>query len=151
MKARQAHNIIKAIKKPKGTWISDPIGIKKQFISFFEHLFSNDKRGMEEIQGSKMDMWLNEMPTLTADQINMLNRPFSKEEIKEAMFSMKPNTSPGPDGILPSLIQQKWDIMGEDYTQAALNFLEGGHMLKETNHTFIALIPKTERPEQVSR
>lgn len=46
---------------------------------------------------------------------------------------------------------KKWDIIGEDVTTATLNFLKGKYLLKETNQTFITLIPKTERPEQVSQ
>lgn len=42
------------------------------------------------------------------------------------MFSMKPNTSLGLDGIPPSLIQHKWEIVGDDFCQATLNFTEGG-------------------------
>lgn len=66
--------------------------------------------------------------------------PFSQEEIKAAMFSMKPTKSPGPDGISPVFLQKQWNVVK--------NFLSGGHMLRGTNQTFIALIPKVDRPGQ---
>ena len=39
--------------------------------------------------------------------------------------------------------------MGEEVCQATKNFLSGDFMLKETNKTNIALIPKVTRPEVV--
>lgn len=48
-------------------------------------------------------------------------------------------------------MQKHWDTCGEKMTQSVLNFLQGGHMLKETNHTHIALIPKVDRPDSVNQ
>lgn len=91
------------------------------------------------------------MPCLSSVQIAHLEEPISLEEIKLALFSMKPLKSPGPVGFPPIFYQKKWNIIGEEVCQATKNFLEGGHMLKETNKTFIALIPKVNRLENVGQ
>lgn len=68
------------------------------------------------------------------------------------MFNMESNKYPGQMVSLHSSFRNKrWDNVSEDFCQATLNFLEGGYMLKETNQTFIALIPKTEKPNQISQ
>lgn len=48
-------------------------------------------------------------------------------------------------------MQKQWHVIGEEIGQAAKNFLDGGYMLREMNQTFIALIPKVDRPEHVNQ
>lgn len=73
------------------------------------------------------------------------------QEIKEAVFSMKGDKSPGPDGVPPSFFQKEWDLIKDDVTKVVNDFLEGGYVLREMNETFITLIPKTGRPELVTK
>lgn len=35
-------------------------------------------------------------------------------EVKEAMFHMHPDKSPGPDGMTPAFYQKFWRIVGND-------------------------------------
>lgn len=39
-----------------------------------------------------------------------------------------------------------WDLVGEDLCSLVLNFLNGGHMPDDLNHTFVVLIPKVHKP-----
>ncbi|GJV96829.1 hypothetical protein Tco_1548406 [Tanacetum coccineum] len=48
-------------------------------------------------------------------------------------------------------LQKGWDIVGHDVCKAIRDFFVNGQLLKELNHTFIALIPKhTEGIEEIS-
>lgn len=38
------------------------------------------------------------------------------EEMKNAVFSMHPDKSRGPDGMNPAFYQQFWDVVGKDVT-----------------------------------
>lgn len=91
------------------------------------------------------------MKRLNDSQLSLLLEPFSQNEVKEAMFSVKPNKFRGPNGIPPVALQKLWHIVGDEIGQATRNFLEGGYMLKETNKIFIVLIPKVDILEQVSQ
>ncbi|GJS72425.1 hypothetical protein Tco_0705266 [Tanacetum coccineum] len=62
--------------------------------------------------------------------------------IKEAMFSMGDEKSPGPDGFSAAFFKQAWHIVGVDVINAIREFFTNGKLLKELNHTIIALIPK---------
>jgi hypothetical protein len=44
-----------------------------------------------------------------------------------------------------------WHIVGSDITQAILDFLHSGQMLKSVNYTHIALIPKIKSPDLMSQ
>ncbi|GKF47149.1 hypothetical protein Tco_0136951, partial [Tanacetum coccineum] len=69
-------------------------------------------------------------------------RMVSDLEIKNAMFSMGNKKSPGPDGFTAAFFKEVWDIVGNDVMLVVSEFFINGKLLKELNHTIIALIPK---------
>ncbi|GJR56913.1 aspartic peptidase [Tanacetum coccineum] len=71
-------------------------------------------------------------------------------EIKSAMFSIGDDRAPGPDGFTSAFFKKSWDIMGDDICKAVRDFFSNGKLLKETNHTFLALIPKVSTPFRVT-
>ncbi|GJR85530.1 hypothetical protein Tco_0209541 [Tanacetum coccineum] len=69
-------------------------------------------------------------------------RTVSDVEIKAAMFDIGDDRAPGPDGYTSAFLKKSWDIVGNDVCNAVRDFFTNGQLLKEINHTFIALIPK---------
>jgi hypothetical protein len=72
-------------------------------------------------------------------------------EIKKALFMMRPNKAPGPEGFTAGFYQRHWDLLGCDITRAALDFLNGGTMPAVVNDTTLALIPKVKNPQELSQ
>ncbi|XP_021985761.1 uncharacterized protein LOC110881945 [Helianthus annuus] len=77
-------------------------------------------------------------------------RAFSNEDIKAAMFSIGSLKAPGPDGYSSDFFKHTWHIIGDDICGAVQEFFQSGKILKEINHTFLALIPKVPTPDTVS-
>ncbi|GJR54178.1 hypothetical protein Tco_1404699 [Tanacetum coccineum] len=74
---------------------------------------------------------------------NHMVRNVTDREIKDAMFSMGDDKAPGPDGYSTAFFKDAWVIIGEEITLAIREFFINGKLLKEINHTIIALIPKS--------
>ncbi|GJY37828.1 hypothetical protein Tco_0424192 [Tanacetum coccineum] len=74
----------------------------------------------------------------------------SDMEIKNAMFSMGNEKSPGPDGFTAAFFKEAWDIVGNDVILVVREFFVNGRLLKELNHTICALIPKVSTPARVN-
>lgn len=60
---------------------------------------------------------------------------------------MQPWTRPGPDGYPPGFYQQMWDTVGPDTIAMVKSFFHSGHNLKQINHNFVSLIPKSNAPK----
>jgi len=50
--------------------------------------------------------------------------------------------APRPDGFGTAFFQDRWHIVKDDVCRAVRSFFEDGKLLKQINHTLIALIPK---------
>lgn len=72
----------------------------------------------------------------------MLTAPFTKEEFREAMFSMNLDKCPGPDGYNPGFYQQFWNLCNDEIFKECCVWLDRGYFPPDLNMTNIALIPK---------
>ncbi|KAL5862025.1 hypothetical protein ACOSQ4_003321 [Xanthoceras sorbifolium] len=86
-----------------------------------------------------MDQWL------FAPSHSKLERPFSAEEIRRALFDMAPSKTPGIDGFNTGFFQQFWPIIGKGMTDACLSILNDHRPMSELNHTLVILIPQIDR------
>ncbi|GJX59208.1 putative RNA-directed DNA polymerase, eukaryota, reverse transcriptase zinc-binding domain protein [Tanacetum coccineum] len=92
-------------------------------------------------------LFINSISNYTA--LNMV-RNITNEEIKTAMFGIGDDRVPGPDGYTSAFFKKCWAIVGTDVCNAVREFFNNGQLLKEINHTFIALIPKVSTPLKVN-
>ncbi|GJT80538.1 hypothetical protein Tco_1054880 [Tanacetum coccineum] len=118
--------------------------VSKAFIDHYEVFlgqpsFTQDLN-IDDLFGTKLD---------ENDALNMI-RNVSSSEVKEAIFSMGNDKSPGPDGYTAAFFKDAWDIVGDGIIAAVKEFFTNGRLLKELNHTVIALVPKKQHPSQVN-
>lgn len=73
-----------------------------------------------------------------------LVKEVSREEIREVLFKMLRNKSPGPDGYTVEFFIEAWQVIGNDVTVAVQSFFLKGFLPKGLNSTILALIPKKE-------
>ncbi|KAL2894505.1 hypothetical protein RDABS01_010414 [Bienertia sinuspersici] len=69
---------------------------------------------------------------------------------QKAICSMKGDKAPRPDGFGSYFYQDNWDLTGKDVSEAVCSIFRTGKLLKELNTTFLALIPKTNCPNDVT-
>ena len=68
------------------------------------------------------------------------------EEIKEALWSMKPYKSPGLDGLHAGFYQRFWLIMGDSVIKEVMKVFVDRKVPDFLNKTLIVLIPKVQGP-----
>jgi hypothetical protein len=57
---------------------------------------------------------VEDIPQVTDTESEMLVAEFSEKEIREAIFQMKHNKAPGPDGFPAEFYQVFWSLIKDD-------------------------------------
>ena len=141
---RRHQNAILKLRDDAGNWLSESHDIAANISIFFQELFHSD--GVRE-----MDVALNFVDRKIDDQMNsQLERPITKEEIREAVFSLGSTKAPGPDGFSGKFYQSAWPEISESVCSMIFEFFAGDSELNVLNETNITLIPKIPKPEHVS-
>lgn len=86
---------------------------KNYFFRKFMQLFTSD-----EMAPSSFGDWsgLFNSNRVTTAHLALLTGPFSTNEIKKAVFQLRRDKVPGPDGFPLSFYQTFWDTLKEDIT-----------------------------------
>jgi len=74
----------------------------------------------------------------------------TQEGITQALFSIDSTKTLRPDGYGASIFKKYWNIIQYDFQSCIMEFFINGKLLRQINHTFIALIPKIEDPNHTS-
>jgi hypothetical protein len=86
---------------------------------------------------------------MTNESNEDLCKPFTDEEIGNAMFQIGPLKAPGPDGLPARYFQRNWGVSKEDVINVVKRFFEEGCMQEGVNDIAIVLIPKVQHPENL--
>ena len=132
------------IKDETGVWIDDHLGISPNFLADYTERFKYAYRTPRTFPTLGL-------PAMIIQQDNeILTQLPTAAEIKEALFDINPNKTPGPDGFSAGFFQHYWDLVGGELIKCIKDFFLHGKLLKELNHTFITLIPKIAHPQTTS-
>jgi len=80
-----------------------------------------------------------------------LEHPFNEEEIRDAIFGLGAEKSPGPDGFSIIFLQKFWELVKPDVLSLFSQFYNGAMDLWHLNYALIALILKTEGASLVNK
>ncbi|XP_062074810.1 uncharacterized protein LOC133778804 [Humulus lupulus] len=85
-------------------------------------------------------------PCLDIEMQLRLIRKFSKADVKKALFSIPGTKIPGPDGYGSKFYKAMWQDIGDEISEAILEFFNTGKIPAELNETVLALVPKIYMP-----
>ncbi|KAA3454404.1 reverse transcriptase [Gossypium australe] len=137
---RRRANFITKLVADDGKEIIEDTELQEAAKIFFEKLFSSEgvadpKRVLEGINSS-----------ISPEMNEVLNSPFTADEIIVALKGMGPLKAPGSDGFPALFFQKYWHIVGKEVLEFCLGVLNDGKRVESANSTDIVLIPKTSHP-----
>ncbi|XP_022024382.1 uncharacterized protein LOC110924695 [Helianthus annuus] len=141
VKCRNARSRIQSIRDVVGNRFNGD-DVPNALVDHYEKFLGRE----DHVSKLDMDVFRNVMTTNAAEH---MVRQVTREEIKTAMFSIGENKAPGPDGYTSAFFKKAWDIVGTEVSNAILEFFENGKLLRQLNHTILALIPKVDTPDSV--
>ena len=144
MKRNKGRGYVAAISKEDGSLTCSTEEVASEFLLYFQRLLGSDSQ-VEHIDSHVLQCG----EAISSNQASDLIKVVSSEEIKEALFSIGNDKSPGPDGYSALFFKRAWDIIGMQLCDAVKEFFSSGSLLKQINHTLIALVPKSSHANSV--
>ncbi|XP_031123873.1 uncharacterized protein LOC116026662 [Ipomoea triloba] len=68
------------------------------------------------------------------------------QEVRQCVFSMKPESAAGPDCFGGGFYQSCWEVIKDDLLNLVRDFFQGKALTRAVTHTAIVLIPKVSNP-----
>ncbi|XP_042483480.1 uncharacterized protein LOC122063840, partial [Macadamia integrifolia] len=137
-KIRRVKNSIRSLKKTDGTITSSMDDLAIHVEEYYKAIY---KASPTLDHGSLLDC----IPHIL-DEIDVrgLEAIPNDQEIKNAIWDLDPDSSPGPDGYSGAFFRHCWELIGFDVCRAVKNFFSSGTLPKGINNSFLVLIPKME-------
>ena len=121
--------------------------VVNEFVSFIQNLLGGEKR-WDVVHLRFLRPWAWHL--LTDDEANSILLPFTPVDVKQAVFDIAEDKASGPDRYSSSFFKAAWRIVGQEVTEAVLDFFNTGRLLKQINTTLLAVIPKVHSPMSIS-
>lgn len=140
---KKKKNTIEKLRNNQGIWCSNPCELDDLITKHFQNLFSSGGCVCEPVLSCIESC-------IIALHNQLLLEPFMAIDVNDALFSMHPDKSPGPDGMNPVFYKKIWHIVGKDVTDACLSYILNRAFPVGLNDTLIVLILKKLHPESLS-
>lgn len=119
-----------------GKTVYNPSEINEAIFQQFKE-FYNDNRGSTPFSLSSLNWY-----ELTKEEVDKLERPFSKEEIWVALRECDSSKAPGPDGFNAGWLKNMWPLISGKVLEIFQKFHNSSHIPVGANSSFVILIPK---------
>ena len=123
-------------------WLETQQEIAKKLVAYFTRRFTTNCGVNPRLYDLQMQAQVTH-----SDNLALLRAP-SRDKIKQALFSIDSTKTPGPDCYGAGFFKKYWNIIQHDFYDSITEFFTRGKLLRQLNHTFIALIPKIDSPTQ---
>ncbi|XP_073359806.1 uncharacterized protein [Aegilops tauschii subsp. strangulata] len=134
---RRRKTLINALEGRNGT-TNDIKEMLEIATNYYKGLFRGESRGGFRISN---DFFTPEEKVNDLDN-QSLQKPFSEEEVKDAIFGSYSDGAPGPDGLSFLFLQNFWEIIKHDIMVMFDDFHKGNLDIYRLNFAMLTLIPK---------
>ncbi|MCH80144.1 LINE-1 reverse transcriptase like [Trifolium medium] len=139
--SRKRSNAIGALRIVDG-WVDKPVEVRGVVVEFFKKHFVDVNWRRPQLDGV-------EFPSLSPQQIEILVKPFSVDEVKCVVDDSDGNKSPGPDGFNFAFLKGAWEVVSGDVMAFMHEFHANAILPKALSFYFITLIPKNFNPQSL--
>jgi hypothetical protein len=121
--------------------------LKKYITSYYKGLFGKPMKN-----NFRLDESIREgIPQVTESENEVLTQPFTKEEVRCAIFQMEHNKSPGPVGFLAKFYQVFWELIKHDIMAFFHDFHKGQLPLYSLDFGTIVLLSKCQEATKIQQ
>jgi hypothetical protein len=117
--------------------------LKEEAVKYFKNFFKAQEQPstIDQVRVVSLFSWL-----VNEEEARILHGPVNMGELKEVLTLFKKDKSPGPDGWTIEFFIHFFDLVGEDLLEMVEESRSRGFIVGSLNSTFLALIPKVNKP-----
>ncbi|XP_040998207.1 uncharacterized protein LOC121244260 [Juglans microcarpa x Juglans regia] len=119
-----------------GTTLKSPLEVHDGAVQYFMDFLGQSSTVLLPNLSDLVDMVISE-----ADNSKLCSLP-TEEEVKQAVFSIPIESSPGPDGFGLGFYRACWDVVRLEVVEAVKEFFRGVPLPRFYTASFLVLIPK---------
>jgi hypothetical protein len=127
--------------------IEGDANLKKYITNYYKGLFGRP----EENNFSLLESMTEDIPQVSEEENAVLSGEFLEKEVRDAIFQMKHNKAPGPDGFPTEFYQVFWSLIKHDLMAMFKEFYSEDLQLFSLNFGIITLIPKQQEVKKVQQ
>ena len=116
-------------------WMTEDQEVREGIVNAFQHLLSEEQGWRADIEGLHLNR-------LNSREAEVLELPFTEEEIYSAPMEMNDDKASGPNGFTVAFWQSSWEFVKEEIVDLFKEFYDQRSFAKSLNTTFLVLIPK---------
>lgn len=140
---RRSRNRIHSLRRPSGEITRDSMEMGNLAVDYFHDLLSQPYPTLS------LNTDVLYAKAISREQRDAMAGPVTREEIKEALFSIPDDKAPGPDGFNNYFFKESRAIVGNDFTAAVLHFFRTSSLPKCISAMRITLILKVANPDNL--
>ncbi|XP_072146497.1 uncharacterized protein [Setaria viridis] len=141
--SRKKRNLVKGLVDDQGIRHEDIDTMGAMVKDYFGTLFTREVLEVE-------DGILNDVDRRVTSAMNQaLLEPFTREEVKKALFSIGDLKAPGPDGLHAIFFKRFWNFLEDDLDDEVLGAVNNATIPMGWNDTTIVMIPKVDNPDKL--
>ncbi|KAJ8422406.1 hypothetical protein Cgig2_013226 [Carnegiea gigantea] len=142
-KQRKLATYIYTLKDDAGNTVEGFDAVGRVMVNFYKSLLGSQTHPRTPLNPAM----LNAGPLLSMEQQLALCRPFTDQEIKEALFSIPSYKSPGPYGYNSGFFKSTSNHTGHMVCEAVKEFFNTGFMRWYLSATKLIVLPKVSYPQ----
>jgi hypothetical protein len=127
--------------------IKNEVELKEHITSYYQNLFGAPKENNFTMLESRID----DIPQVSEVENDILTSLFIETEVKEAIFQMEHNKTPGPDGFPAKFYQVFWEVIKADLMALFHDFHKGEPPLFSLSFGIITLLPKCQEDIKIEQ
>lgn len=116
---QRKNNMLKGLENSNRVWKEEDSEVQGIIVDYCTNLFHSSIADGRLTNGDTVR-------TISDAQNQSLLIPITAAEVKDAVFAMHPDKSPGPDGLNLAFFQTYWSIVGADVVQFCKSFFCSG-------------------------
>ena len=121
--------------------------LKKYITKYYKQLFGKTKKSKISLEETEVA----DIPQVSEEENKMLIDEFTEKEVREAIFQMKHNKAPGPDGFPAEFYQVFWSLIKDDLMAIFRDFHTGDLALYSLNFGVVTLLPKLQEAKMIQQ